>query len=135
MWMHCIIFVTMMLNIVEIYILVWSTPTDAYLRFTLDISVFLQFEWWEQVYYLDDDRSGFSNSKEKLVHCCVPTDNCCDAMKYWIFKPDIKQIISRIVVRPDTEPNKTNKRSVSDPYYLRNYNTKYDTHTKGREKG
>ena len=62
--------------------------------YTPDVSAFLQFEWWEQVYYLDDDGTGFQNSKENIGHWCGPTENCGDALTYWIYTQDTKQLIA-----------------------------------------
>ena len=46
----------------------WRTSTEIAFGHTPNVSAFLCFEWWEEVYYLDDDGSGFSNSKEKIGH-------------------------------------------------------------------
>ena len=105
MWLRCMIFVTMLLNIVEISTLGWRTSTEVFLGFTPDISSFVHFGCWDKVYYLDGDGSRFPNYKKKLVCWCGPTENCGDALIYSIHIPDIKQMIARSLVRPDTDPN------------------------------
>ena len=135
MWILCMFFVTMLLNIVAITTFGWITHTEVSLGFTPDISTYLQFEWWQQVYYIDENESVFPNLKEKLDCWCVPTENCGDVLKYWIYKPYTNQMISRSVVRPASEPAKTNKRAVPAPDVPINYKPGSDTDRKGRRKG
>ena len=104
-WIHSIFF-TMLLIIVKISTLSWRTPNEVSLGDTLDISEFLHFEWWQQVYYMYDDVSGFPSSKQKLVYWVGTTENCGNELTYLIHTPDAKHIICRIVFRPDTEPTR-----------------------------
>ena len=62
----------------------------------------------------------FSHSKYKLGYCCGPTENCIDALTYWIYTQDKKEMIFISVVRPDTEPTNTNKYSGPNPDFLSN---------------
>ena len=80
MWLRCMLFATMLMNVLAMKKHDWRTPTEMAFGYTPDVSAFLQFEWWEQVYYLDDDGTGFPNSKEKIGHWCGPTENCGDAL-------------------------------------------------------
>ena len=111
-------FVTMLLNIFAMSNLGQRTHFEVSLRCTPYIYLFLEFEWWYQVYYLCDDGSGFSNSKYKLGPCCGPTENCGDTLTYWIYTQDKIQMIAISVVVPDTEPTNTIKCSGPNPDVL-----------------
>ena len=67
--------------------------------FTPDISSFLQFEFYEPIYYFDEFNSGFPFSKEKLGRWLGPTENCGDAMTFFILTDDTNEIIARSSVR------------------------------------
>jgi len=41
----------------------------------LDIFLYMCYEWWEDVYYLDYEDPSFPNSKEKLGKFCGPSKN------------------------------------------------------------
>ena len=111
MWLCCMLFTTMIMNVLAMKKHDWRTPTEMALGYTSNVSAFLQFEWWEQVYYLDDDGTGFPNSKENIGHWCGPTENCGDALTNWIYTQDTKQLIARSVVRTACNKAKTNKQA------------------------
>ena len=103
------LFVTMLMNVIAMKKHGWRMPTEIAFGYTPDVSAFLQFEWWEQVYYLDDDGSGFPSSNEKIGRWCGPAENCGDALTYWIYTEETNHLIARSVVR--TAKAKTNKRA------------------------
>ena len=116
------IYVSMLLNVIAHRQLAWRTPYEVGRGVTPDISPFLQFEWYEPVYYLDEFHSGFPKPKEKLGRWLGPTENCGDAMTFWILTDDTNKIIARSSVRTavidvDGEAKNTpvNLRLILDP--------------------
>ena len=74
---------------------------------TPDLSVLLQYSFYEEVLYLDHD-TKYPESKEKPGYFVGIAENCGDALTYLILTKDTNQIICRSVVRPannETHPN------------------------------
>ena len=134
-WILCMIFVTMMFNIIVIPTLGWKTPTDVSPQFYSEIFQFSPvwvvrsglIPWWKWIRFLD--------SKEKLVHWYGLTKNWGDALKYFIYTPYINYMVSRSVFRPASDPTNINKRALPDPYFSINDKPDSDTYIKGRGKG
>ena len=71
-----------------------------------DSSQFINFHWWQPVYYLDPDPGFPSESKEKLGHWVGIADNTGDFLTYQVLTDDTKQVINVSDIRPVTEhPN------------------------------
>ena len=74
------------------------TPTEWLLGYTPDITVLLQFEFWEPVYYAKYDGKFPSDSTELLGRYVGVSENVGHAMTYKILTADDK-VISRGIVR------------------------------------
>ena len=105
LWLRCINYLCGLLNVMASQNLNWRTPMEKGLGITPDISAYLHFSFYEPVYYLDDDEAKYPETKEKLGHWCGPTENCGDAMTYWILTNDTNQLIARSVVRSALTPS------------------------------
>jgi hypothetical protein len=82
----------MFLNILASRPLEWRTPMERGLGITPYIFPFLQFHFYEPVYYLDNGHErNYPDTKEKYGWWCGPTENCGDAMTYWILTSDMNQ--------------------------------------------
>ena len=94
---------------------------------TADISAFLQFCFWERVLYLDHEES-WPRSHERPGYWLGVAHNIGDALTYWIYDDQSKQVLARSVVRPYNN----NKRVTWDPIFAR-VPIRYTAH-KGGEK-
>ncbi len=84
----------------------WKTPWEVSTGETPDISACLEFKFWEKVLYHSCDES-FPDSHELPGYFLLISENCGDALTFYILKEN-KKIISRRVVHPydsDTDPN------------------------------
>ena len=76
---------------------------------SVDISAYIQYEWWEPVYYLETDDPSFPQSKEKLGYFCGVAENTGELLTFKLYVPDTHQIIHRSVLRSaandDDHPN------------------------------
>ena len=85
----------------------WRTPIEIAFGETPDLSVLLQYSFYEQVLYLDSD-TKYPDLKEKPGRFVGIAENCGDALTYLILIEDTNQVISRSIVRPaddKTHPN------------------------------
>jgi hypothetical protein len=85
----------------------WATPWSKRRGETPDISAFLQFRFYEQVYYLDPDQK-FPGTKEKTGYWLGVADNVGDRLCFHILTTDTHRVIERSVVRSALQdPNRT----------------------------
>ena len=99
LWFLCCLYWCGLLNVIALRKLNWRTPTEKAFGITPDISAYLHYEWYEQVYYLDDDGASFPHSREKLARWLGPVEHCGDSLTYYLWKLDTKEIICRSVIR------------------------------------
>ena len=66
---------------------------------TPDISVYLQFTFWQPILYLDHE-SNWPSSKERSGRWVGVAHNIGDALTFWILDDQNKQLLARSVVRP-----------------------------------
>jgi hypothetical protein len=85
----------------------WTTPWSKRRGETPDISAFLQFRFYEHVYYLDPDQK-FPGTKEKTGYWLGVADHVGDRLCFHILTTDTHRVIERSVVRSaSSDPNKT----------------------------
>ncbi|HYX14539.1 MAG TPA: hypothetical protein VE944_09245, partial [Nostoc sp.] len=75
------------------------TPMQYKTGVTPDISVFLQFTFWQPILYLDHE-SVWPSSKERAGRWVGVAHNIGDTLTYWILDDQTKQVLARSVVRP-----------------------------------
>lgn len=78
----------------------WATPWSKRKGETLDILAFLQFRFYERVYYMDPD-DKFPVMKEKTGYCLGVTQHVGDALCFFILSTDTHIVLERSVVRSD----------------------------------
>ncbi len=76
----------------------WVTPWSRRHGETPDISAFLQFRFYEPVYYLDVSQP-FPSTKEKLGYWLGVSNNVGDKLCFHILTSDTHRVIERSVVR------------------------------------
>lgn len=79
-----------------------------------DISAFLEYRFYEPVFYLNSDVS-FPSSKEKAGWWVGVASNVGDSLTYKILTDDTHKIIHRSVLRPATDDRFQNKRTRFEP--------------------
>ena len=84
------------------------SPYEAATGMTPDVSAFMQFTFYDPIYYYDESES-FPSSKEQLGYWLGPASNCGDALTYWILT-EKNTIIARSTVRPANDPSTFNHR-------------------------
>lgn len=91
-------------------------PTQAALGRVVDISAFLNYHWWQDVYYsVNDDSASFpSTTSEKLGKWVGVAEKQGDALTYLVLTEDTQKVIARSAIRPAGEPMFTNLRAIAD---------------------
>ena len=87
----------------------WYTPWSKRRGETPDISAFLQFRFYERIYYLNPD-AKFPETKEHLGYWLGIADHVGNRMCYHILTADTHRVIERSVIRsaePGNLPNAT----------------------------
>jgi hypothetical protein len=109
MWFECMSYMTSILNMISMDRLGGRNAIEVALGHSVDISAYLQFQWWEGVYYLNYEDPSFPNSKEKFGRFCGVAENCGDLLTFNIYVPETHVVIHRSVLRSasddDDHPN------------------------------
>lgn len=90
-------------NICATPVLNWKTPMEKRHGYTPDISAYLQFQFWEKVYFKVEE--GHPGSKEAPGYWMGVSDNVGDIMTFIIWNDKTKKVIHRSVVR-SADPNR-----------------------------
>ena len=81
----------------------WKTPISVRHGYTPDVSAFLQFQFWEKVYFKVNDQHP--DSKEAPGYWMGVSDTVGDAFTYDIWSDKTKKVIQRSAVR-SADPNR-----------------------------
>jgi hypothetical protein len=109
LWLLCTLFVIGLFNVLYNPTLGMS-PNMSATGQKDDISAYLQFRWWEPVYYLADDVET-PNTKEKTGRWVGVAEDVGDCLTYWIFTDDTQQCIARSAVRTRLDSDQVNLRA------------------------
>lgn len=106
-WLLCLTYVCFLLNH-TFNSNIKGIPLTHLTGVTVDISPLLRFHFWQKVYFLKEESSFPSQSKEGIGYIVGISEHCGPAMTWKILTADTKKIIYRSQVRPATEmdPNK-----------------------------
>ena len=106
-WLLCLLYVCSLLNVTASPALEDLTPIQALTGQVPDISHFLDFSFWEPVYYKVDenepDHRFTSKSNEKLGHWVGFADNKGDHLTWKTLTDETNHIITRSAVRSATK--------------------------------
>jgi hypothetical protein len=116
MWLECMIYYSSILNMICLERLGGRNAYEVAFGHSIDISPFIQFEWWEPVYYLDSEDPSFPSSKEKYGRFCGVSDNCGDLLTFKIYVQETKQIIHCSVLRSALNDKTPNQRALNPNY-------------------
>ena len=92
----------------------WITPIQKRHGITPDISPYLQFKFWEPIYYLDNEET-FPGTTEKLGRWLGVTKHVGHHLCYKVLTDDTRQVIERSVIRSAKDTKKSNKTVSFDP--------------------
>ena len=120
MWLHCMIYAVAILNMACMDRLQGRNAHEVAFGHSLDISAYIQYSWWEKVYFLDTEDPSFPRSKEKLGHFCGVAENVGDLLTFQIYVPSSHQVIHRSVLRSADD------KSTAGPPNLRALNPHYN---------
>ena len=99
-WLHALMYLADINNICADETLDWDIPLQRRKGgFTIDISGYLIYKFWQPIYYLDSEVS-FPKSKEKSGHWLGVAHNIGDHLTFWIWPTGGSEPIARSVVRP-----------------------------------
>ena len=79
---------------------------------TADISKYLQFHWWEPVYFRQWEHGFPSDSPEKVGLWCGPSDDCGDILTYQVLDIETLQIVHRSAIRSANASDNPNLRAL-----------------------
>lgn len=113
-WLLCIQYVCILFNHLATESLDWRTPMQVLTGETSDISIFLMFYFWEEVYYTHVKATFPSSSTEEKGHFVGFGETVGDAMTFKILCDDSNKIIYRSNVRSANDNSKENKRLSND---------------------
>lgn len=82
---------------------------------TPDIIPFLQFDWYELVYYKTGEIHFPSMSNEKSLHFVGVSEHIGHVLTFMILTDDTKKIIHQSVIQTATDPNSENLRADNSP--------------------
>jgi len=77
----------------------WKTPWEKRKLETPDISAYLQFTFWEKVYYLDNDEK-FPSTKQRPARWVGVAHNVGDRLTFKLITEDTEQEIECSIVLP-----------------------------------
>eukprot|EP00957_Ditylum_brightwellii_P085880 6533147-Ditylum_brightwellii.AAC.1 len=90
----------MLLNFTALESIGWITPHQACFRTTPDISTLLQYQFYQPIYY--SDQEAFPTTSECMGHWLGVAENKGDTLTYWILA-DNKQVLACSLIRPRTD--------------------------------
>ena len=99
LWLRAVTFTCMLLNVMAKRSLNWRTPMEVGLGVTPDISAFIQFTFFEPVYYIDPTPAGYPETNEKIGYWCGPAESVGDTLTSWVYTRDTNELIARSVLR------------------------------------
>ena len=109
-WFLCLSYVCFILNHMATESIEWKTPMQMLTGETSDISIILQFQFWEKVYYTRVDSSFPSESTEEAGHFVGFSESVGDAMTFMVLTSDTNKIVYRSNVRSADVPINDNQR-------------------------
>ena len=108
-WLLALSYVCLLLNHLASSSLGWRTPLECLHGVTPDISPFLQFEFYEPVYYRKGGHTSFTDTKEGFGYFVGIAENVGHALTYKILDAHSNVIIHRSEVR-SARPDMTRNR-------------------------
>jgi hypothetical protein len=112
LWLLCLLYVVFLMNHLSSPILDGLTPIEKATGQRPDISPLLNFHWYEEVLYHDEDHSFPSQSREKSGRWVGIAETKGDALTYQILTDDTSQLITRSAVRKKHDPANPNLRAL-----------------------
>jgi len=98
-WLHACQYLAAIHNITADETLSWETPWHKWHMETPDISAYLQFLFWECIYYYDD-QGKYPSTKQKATRWVGVADNVGNKMTFCLITEDTEQEIQWSVVIP-----------------------------------
>ena len=113
-WFYASDYVSKVHNICADESLGWQIPLTKRHGTTPDISPYLIFQFYQKVFFLDNDET-FPSSKERAGYWLGVCENVGDLLTFWILTDDTEVVLARSVVRPADNKTTMNKRVTWDP--------------------
>ena len=99
-WLLCMKYVCFLHNHLAAESLNWRTPYEMLTGSTPDVSVLMQFHFWEPIYYMIHDKQSFpSQTNEKMGRIVGISENVGDSLTYIVLTDDTKQLLHRSSLR------------------------------------
>ena len=109
-WLLCTLFVIALLNHM-VNPTTGKVPLTACFHIPTDISGFLDYVWWQKVYYEVHEHAFPSETKEALAYWTGPAEKKGDFLTYQLVDCETEQVIYRSNIRPANDPMTVNKRA------------------------
>ena len=109
LWLLAMCYLAEIHNLCASESLGWKTPKTVRFGRTFDISAYLEYQFYERVYYLEFE-STFPESRELAGYWVGVAENVGDALTYYILTEDHQSVVARSVLRHANDPKNPNKR-------------------------
>ena len=107
-WLLCLSYCIHLMNHLSLDSLGHQVPETVKTGQPADVSQFMQYRWWEPVYYLSGSDDG---DDEKLGHWAGIAEHCGDILTYQIVSSETGLVLKRSDIRTATDPTKPNLRA------------------------
>ena len=115
LWFLAMTYACFVLNLTANASIGYAIPMAILTGITQDISPLLQFEWYEPIYYREEETGFPSKSTEKFGQFVGIAEHVGHALTFMVLNEDTQRIIQRSVVRTATDPSSTNLRARGYP--------------------
>ena len=109
-WLLCMQYVCTVLNCTVCRSLDWKVPLTVLLGTTIDVSPLLRFHWYQPVFYVMEQPSFPSESREAFGYFVGLVPHCGHVMTFKVLTEDTQRVIFRSQVRPADDPKRPNLR-------------------------
>src|SRR5687768_12834278 len=93
----------------------YSIPLSLLTGVTQDISALLHYDWYQPVYYREEETHFPSKAVEKYGRIVGVAENVGHALTFKVLSEDTQKILHRSVIRTATNPSTENKRAKNRP--------------------
>jgi hypothetical protein len=93
----------------------YAVPLAMLTGVTQDISPLLQFEWYEPIYYREEEAEFPSTSIERFGWFVGIAENVGHALTFMVLANDTQKILYRSVIRTGKDPSTANLRARGYP--------------------
>ena len=115
LWFLAMSHVCLLLNHTANESIGYAIPLSLLTGVTQDISALLHYDWYQPVYYREEEPHFPSKPVEKYGHFVGIAENVGHALTFKVLSEDTQKILHRSVIQSATNPATANKRAINSP--------------------